>query len=109
MNKWDIYFAHVPFEDLPESKPRPVIVLDDLTVAVVCLKMTSHSPRLGEYSLKRWRDAGLMKPTTVRISKRLSLGRKQFIKRLGSLHRNRKNNAFIISLPLIGAAFILCG
>ena len=86
VNKWDIYFAHVPFEDLPESKPRPVIVLDDLTVAVVCLKMTSHSPRLGEYSLKRWRDAGLMKPTTVRISKRLSLGRKQFIKRLGSLH-----------------------
>jgi hypothetical protein len=86
VKKWDIYFANVPFEDIPQAKPRPVIVLEDSTVVVDCLKMTSQPPRQGEYVLQYWKEAGLMKPTVVRISKRLRLSPSDFIKRFGTLH-----------------------
>ena len=86
MMKWDIYIADVPFEDLPETKLRPVVVLEDSVILIDCLKMTSHAPRQGEYVLKRWKEAGLKKPTTVRISKRLLLEPSAFRKHVGSLH-----------------------
>ena len=52
MMKWDIYIADVPFEDLPETKLRPVVVLEDSVILIDCLKMTSQAPRPGEYVLK---------------------------------------------------------
>ena len=86
MTKWDIYIADVPFEDLPQSKPRPVIILEDSVVLIDCIKMTGHPPRRGEYALQKWQEAGLLKPTTVRVSKRLALSPRFFRKRIGSLH-----------------------
>lgn len=85
LRQWEIYLADVPFEDLPQSKLRPVIILEDGTVLVDCLKMTSQPPRPGEYLLQRWAEAGLRKPTTVRLSKRLALPPAAFRKRLGEL------------------------
>lgn len=85
MSKWDIYLANVPFEDLSQFKIRPVLILDDTAVLVDCLKMTSHVPRRDEYALKDWKGAGLKKPTTIRMSKRLRLTSKQLIKKLGVL------------------------
>jgi hypothetical protein len=86
VRKWDVYLANVPFEDLPESKLRPVVILDGCVYAIDCLKMTSHAPRAGEYALRYWQEAGLRKPTTVRISKRLQLKETDFIHRIGRLH-----------------------
>ena len=86
VTKWDIYIADVPFEDLPQSKPRPVIILEDSVVLIDCLKMTSHPPRPGEYALQKWHEAGLLKPTTVRLSKSLLLPLNALRKRLGALH-----------------------
>lgn len=85
MTKWDIYIANVPFEDIRQSKPRPVIILDDSCFLIECLKMTSQPPRRGEYVLQKWREAGLLKQTTVRISKRLQLDPDCLIKRIGAL------------------------
>lgn len=86
MNKWEIYLAYVKYEDIPGGKLRPVLIIDNTTVyPVSCLKMTSQPPRNGEYTLTRWQAAGLKKPTTVRIQKRLSLDAKDFKKKLGSL------------------------
>lgn len=86
MSRWDIYIADVPFEDLPHSKVRPIIILGEEALVIDCLKMTSHPPRPGEYALKRWKEAGLHKETTVRISKRLSLARSRLKKYVGALH-----------------------
>lgn len=86
LNQWDVYLADVPFEDLPRTKVRPVIVLEDSVVIVDCLKMTSQPPRPGEYVLKYWKEAGLLKQTTVRISKRLELKPQAFRKYLGTVH-----------------------
>ena len=51
MTPWDIYIANVPFEDVPQSKLRPVIILKDFVLTADCLKMTSKPPRRGEYAL----------------------------------------------------------
>lgn len=87
MTKWDVYIADVPFEDIMESKVRPVVIVDDSIVATIdCIKLTSHPPRSGEYALKYWKEAGLHKPTTVRLSKVLSLSPTNLKTRIGSLH-----------------------
>lgn len=85
-DKWDILLADVPFEDLPESKLRPVLVLGDEAHVLDCLKMTSQLPRTGEYVLRKWSEAGLHKPTTVRIGKRLMLDKCKVRKKIGALH-----------------------
>lgn len=40
MTPWDVYIANVPFEDLPQSKPRPVVILVDSVLVVDCLKIS---------------------------------------------------------------------
>ena len=86
MRKWEIYLAYVQYEDIPGGKLRPVLVIDEDTVyPICCLKMTSHPPRAGEYELIRWQNAGLRKPTTVRIQKRLRLSEADFKKKIGLL------------------------
>ena len=70
---WEVWFAAVRFEDSPQIKNRPVVVTSSEAVCVMALKVTSHVPRneWGEYALQHWQAAGLNKPSTVRIGKRL--------------------------------------
>ena len=82
---WDVCLANVMFEDVPESKVRPVLVLNGGAVVIECIKMTSKPPRTGEYEVKMWKEAGLHKPTTVRLSKRLCLDANRVLKRIGHL------------------------
>jgi len=85
LKKWEIYLARVPFKDITESKIRSVLILDNTVIVIDCLKMTSQPPRCGEYVLKDWKEAGLRKPTTVRVTKRLSLPTNNIIKKIGML------------------------
>jgi mRNA-degrading endonuclease toxin of MazEF toxin-antitoxin module len=90
MTNWEVWYANVAFEeDSTKSKKRPVVVIDNRTAIILSLKVTSHEPRqnvFGEYALQRWKEAGLVKPSTVRCSKRLSLDQKDFVQRIGRLH-----------------------
>lgn len=47
--------------------------------------MTGQPCRDGEYTLVKWREAGLHKETTVRIGKRLNVVASDFIVKIGSL------------------------
>lgn len=88
-NKWELWFADVYFEDNPTiSKKRPVLVLSRTEAIVLCNKITSHAPRLncqGEYQLKDWKNAGLLKPSTIRLSQRFKLNIDKFIFKIGRL------------------------
>ena len=47
MNRWDVYWADVPFEeDALQCKRRPVVIASDRTVYVLVLRVTSHAARL---------------------------------------------------------------
>ncbi len=85
MRRWEVYLADVPFEEQADSKVRPVLLLGACAAVIDCLKMTGQSPRPGEYVLQKWEEAGLRKPTTVRISKRLALPENRLRRRLGML------------------------
>lgn len=86
--RWEVWFASVRFEDSREVKARPVVITDSGEVYVLALKVTSHAPRdmWDEYALVYWREAGLIKPSTVRISKRLRLKPGDMIRKIGMLH-----------------------
>lgn len=71
MERWDLYWADVPFEDDPSQKKlRPVVIMRDMVVYVLTLKVTSHDKRENdpyEYELLEWQEAGLYEPSVVRI------------------------------------------
>lgn len=85
---WEVWFAAVRFEDSPQIKNRPVVVTSSGAIYVMALKVTSHVPRneWGEYALQHWQAAGLNKPSTVRIGKRLRLQQSDMVHRIGKLH-----------------------
>lgn len=85
---WEVWFAAVRFEDSPQTKNRPVVVTSSGNIYVIALKVTSHAPRneWGEYALQHWQTAGLQKPSTVRIGKRLSLQPCDMVHKIGKLH-----------------------
>ncbi len=89
-SKWEVWFAKVAFDDDPTKiKERPVLVMDDRNCYILSFKITSHAPRLnfsGEYSLVKWSEAGLLKPSTVRTLKRLKLIETDFVHKIGRLH-----------------------
>ncbi len=100
LNKWDIWLAKVAFEDAPDIiKKRPVLILDDMKCLVLSLKITSHSPRghyKDEYQIIEWEKAGLLKPSTLRISKKLLLPKDSFLTKLGELQPIDKKNVINI-------------
>lgn len=100
MQKWDIWLANVRFEDNPEeTKLRPVLVIDKQNMFILSFKMTSHTPRqnfYGEYSIKYYKEAGLIKPTVIRLSKKLLLLENEFIHQIGRLHPYDINEVYKI-------------
>lgn len=90
MKKWEIWLANVRFEDKPnESKLRPVLVIDKEDIYILSFKMTSHEPRQNDfidYSIKFFQEAGLHKPTVIRLSKKLALLENEFVHKIGRLH-----------------------
>lgn len=90
MNKWEIWWANVIFEDdLSQIKRRPVIIIDDRISIVLAIKITSHEPRSrfsGEYRLVHWEAAGLRKESTARCAKLLRLEGSDFVSKIGRLH-----------------------
>ena len=85
--KFDIWLAEVPFEDIDESKERPVLILDHVRKEVFCLRMTSKNPQTStDFEVLRWQKAGLKKPTVINTARRLKLSDDKLILKIGSLH-----------------------
>ena len=88
INQWELWWAYFAFEDNPSKKRRPVLVLDPQTVYVLSAKITSHEARnqYGEYEIIHWQSAGLMKPSTIRLTQVQKLGYSDFDEKIGDLH-----------------------
>jgi len=87
-NRWDIWLAKVEFEEGTGFKIRPVLIIDGTRCYILSLKITSHGPRkdyFGEYEIIDWERAGLLKPSTIRVNKRLDLPPESFVKKIGRL------------------------
>lgn len=76
ISEWDVFWAKVAFEDEPEViKMRPVVITSNRGAFIMSFYATSQSPKPGYdcYVLKQWKEAGLSKPTVIRLDKCLRL------------------------------------
>jgi len=66
----DVYICSFPFTSGQFSKPRPVLVLLDLEEDCLIARITSvpHTGLL-DVPLTQWREAGLEKPSVVRLTR----------------------------------------
>lgn len=85
----EIWLAEFVFEDNPNiKKKRPVLILENGFASVFSAKITSHLPRqnaLGEYEIIKWKEAGLLFQSTIRLSKIIRIQDADFYQKLGNL------------------------
>lgn len=83
----DVLLLDFPFTDSSKSKPRPVIVLidtgdEDFLVA----RVTSQKPYTQfDVALMDWEEAGLIKPSIVRLHKLVTLHKRRIIRSVGEI------------------------
>ena len=76
-----------PYSHLDGVKKRPALVLADTgDQDLVLARITSEEPRdTYDIPLTRWKENGLLLPSTVRVSKLATLGKRLVLKKLGKL------------------------
>ncbi len=84
--RYEIWDANVKFEDSNDVKQRPVLIWNN-TAFVAAYKMTGtdRGNNKDEYRVEYWKEAGLDKPTAIRIVKPLKLNENDLVKKRGNL------------------------
>lgn len=89
--KWDIVLLPFPFTDLTAAKKRPGLIISpdeyndksDVIIAFITSKLDLEH-RLGDYRITQWKQAGLPKPSMIRM-KFATIAKVIIIKKLGKL------------------------
>jgi mRNA interferase MazF len=89
--KWDVILVPFPFTDLSSAKRRPALIVSpdaynagkDVVIAYITSQINSPL-RLGDYKLQKWNEAGLPKPSMVRM-KFATIDKTIIVKILGNL------------------------
>jgi mRNA interferase MazF len=75
-----------PFTSGRTAKARPVLVLKDFRIDCLVARITSVPYKeFLDFSLVGWREAGLEKPSTIRLSRLVTLDKSLFKTRIGRL------------------------
>ncbi len=82
----DVYICLFPFTSGREVKPRPVLVLRDLDPDCLICRITSV-PHQGflDLAIAHWKEAGLEKQSTVRLSRLVTVEKSLLKLRIGRL------------------------
>ncbi len=82
----EIYLCDFPFTSGAQSKKRPCLVLFDLGSDVLISRITSvpHT-EIYDLPIRDWQPAGLLKPSTVRLARLVTIERVLLLKQLGVL------------------------
>ena len=89
--KWDIVLLPFPFTDLTAAKKRPGLIVSpdeyndksDVIIAFITSKLDLEQ-RFGDYRITQWKQAGLPKPSLIRM-KFATIAKGIIIKKLGRL------------------------
>lgn len=100
MKTFDLFLACVYFEDTHEYKIRPVMCISDNGKYIQGRKITSKPKRNnypGEFEIEEWQQAGLKEPSVVRMSKYVTIPKRDVKKFIGHLTLNdiRKLSEFM--------------
>ncbi len=91
MKRYDIWWARVKYEDTDGEKERPVLIWNK-SAYIVAYKMTTtdRGDDREEFVVEHWKESGLSRETTIRITKVLLLEETDLIKKIGELdYRDR--------------------
>lgn len=85
-NIGEVWWIHFPFQDKEQDKRRPAIVIDDETIAILAMYVTSKNKE-NPYSIEieDWRKAGLSKPSWTRIDRIVSISEWHMERKIGDL------------------------
>lgn len=82
----EIFVCRFPFTSGELSKPRPVLLLFDVGSDAVICRITSvehHGPL--DIPVLAWREAGLEKPSTIRLSRLVTVEKSLLTRLIGKL------------------------
>ena len=82
----DIVLCEFPFTSGASSKVRPALVLFDLTDDVIICRITSvpyDGPN--DVAIVQWAEAGLLKPSVIRLDRLITAQKQIVIRKLGAL------------------------
>lgn len=86
MKRYEIWDAKVKFEDIPGIKERPVMIWNDMAFVIAYkLTGTDRGDSKDEFRIEYWHEAGLDKPTTIRICKMIRLQHTDLVRMRGKL------------------------
>lgn len=91
MERYEIWRAKVRFEESNEIKERPVLIWEN-HIFMIAYKMTGtdRGDNQDEYRIRYWREAGLSKPTSIRLRKVLRLTENDLVCKIGELDERER-------------------
>lgn len=91
MERFEIWQARVRFEESDEVKERPVLIWNK-QVFLIAYKMTGtdRGDDRDEYRIRYWKEAGLSKPTSIRLRKVLRLTEEDLLYQIGALDKRER-------------------
>lgn len=91
---WDIYYAKVFYEDSISFKKRYMLLVDNINEIYLNLKITGNTKRndITEYNIIKWKDAGLKKPSHIRIHKFYPITENNLIEFKGVLQKEDRES-----------------
>lgn len=83
----EVWWVHFPFSDEDKEKRRPAIVIDDDTIAILAMYVTSKNKTENPYSIEieDWKEAGLAKPSWTRIDRIVEIQEWYMDRKIGEL------------------------
>lgn len=91
MERYEIWKANVKFEDSNETKTRPILIWNDKAFLIAYkLTGTDRGDGKDEYRIRYWKEAGLSKPTSIRIRKVLKMGKEDLLYKIGELDKRER-------------------
>lgn len=85
-NVGEVWWTHFPFEEINDEKHRPAIIIDDETIAILAMYVTSQDKNNPfNVEITDWREAGLVVPSWARIDKIVKMAEWRMDRKIGDL------------------------
>ena len=105
-NIGEVWWVHFPYSDEDKEKRRPAIIIDDETIAILAMYVTSQKKDT-PYSIEieDWQKAGLPKPSWTRIDKIVSISEWHMDRKIGDLSTKDSKKIFQLVAEITTKAF----
>jgi mRNA interferase MazF len=83
----DVVSVEFPFSDFQTRKRRPALVLDSGEVDLLMVRIATRPPRdSSDGALDHWSEVGLPRPSTIRLTKLVTIDYRLVHHKIGRLH-----------------------